>query len=443
MSIASLDTIARNDRETWDALRRELEDIGISLSVITEKKQYIIAWFQEAVATGQLEEDTRLDNNYSARSSNETSNLGGDVDQAPPSDYEQLRTRVDAGLVADKSSKLGARASSKRSRQTTTLSSASQPPESRAVLASSLKGGKGRTIVTSKVSMLKGQDNESVTNKTNTEGFMQDVIWGHFMGASKFLDLGGNINILVNKWTALHRAVEKNDIRMACFLLEKGANPNSTANGRVAIPQLDGQERIGMTPLHYAAIKGHTQMVRSLLTFGASLQATLQVEDHDWLGWHGNYRVYHREDALILAVKASHKDTVRLLLEKGAFIESTGIFDRTPLLYAIWNLPPNFQILIPKYSIVQLLLDKGADTNAKDKHGHTPLFYAACSVAQEDLIELLMKHGADPAAKTGRNSWGTDKEVGDCELTIIEWAKKYSRESVYKSLTERKTPSNF
>ena len=58
ISVASVDSIVQNDHATWESLKRELEDVGISTAVINEQRQFIIAWFQEAVARGQLEEDT-------------------------------------------------------------------------------------------------------------------------------------------------------------------------------------------------------------------------------------------------------------------------------------------------------------------------------------------------------------------------------------------------
>ena len=51
------DAKAQSDQETWDILRRELEDIGISAEVIVEKRDFLVGWFQEAVAAGRLEED--------------------------------------------------------------------------------------------------------------------------------------------------------------------------------------------------------------------------------------------------------------------------------------------------------------------------------------------------------------------------------------------------
>ena len=61
ISVQKFDTAARIDRDTWDAFRRELEDIGISPGVIAEKRQFIITWFQEAVAAGKLDEDSPFD----------------------------------------------------------------------------------------------------------------------------------------------------------------------------------------------------------------------------------------------------------------------------------------------------------------------------------------------------------------------------------------------
>ena len=66
ISTQTFDTTARSDEETWEALRRELEDIGISSAIINEKRQFIIAWFQEAVAAGRLEEDVASDDSISA-----------------------------------------------------------------------------------------------------------------------------------------------------------------------------------------------------------------------------------------------------------------------------------------------------------------------------------------------------------------------------------------
>ena len=57
ISIETVDSITRNNQESWNGFRRELEDVGISSSVIAAKRDFLIVWFQEAVAAGKLEED--------------------------------------------------------------------------------------------------------------------------------------------------------------------------------------------------------------------------------------------------------------------------------------------------------------------------------------------------------------------------------------------------
>ena len=81
VSTQTFDTTAQNGRETWEALRRELEDIGISPEVINEKRQFIVTWFREVVAVGKLEEDASLDDNDSAMSSCKSNDLAGTSDR--------------------------------------------------------------------------------------------------------------------------------------------------------------------------------------------------------------------------------------------------------------------------------------------------------------------------------------------------------------------------
>ncbi|MCJ1244035.1 hypothetical protein MMC30_001232 [Trapelia coarctata] len=57
ISTQTFGSMVTNDRETWRTFRRELEDVGISPTVINEKRRFIVDWFQQAVAAGQLDED--------------------------------------------------------------------------------------------------------------------------------------------------------------------------------------------------------------------------------------------------------------------------------------------------------------------------------------------------------------------------------------------------
>ncbi|KAM0329261.1 hypothetical protein ACHAQA_004565 [Verticillium albo-atrum] len=49
-----VDTI--DSPETWNELRRELEDVGISATVVEDNRDYIVKWMKEALADGLLDE---------------------------------------------------------------------------------------------------------------------------------------------------------------------------------------------------------------------------------------------------------------------------------------------------------------------------------------------------------------------------------------------------
>lgn len=84
---------------------------------------------------------------------------------------------------------------------------------------------------------------------------------------------------------------------------------------------------------------------------------------------------------------------VRALLELGAnpnYVESDGF----PSLIAALAADRE-----DRYAIVELLLRFGADLQQRGVNDYTPLHYAA---ARNDvrMVELLLRHGADPTAKT-------------------------------------------
>ena len=90
VSIQTIDTVARNNQGKWDVLRRDLEDAGISPAAISENRQFIIAWFQEAVAAGKLEEDTPSDADESLLVLQEFDDASSDSDTASASSKEEL-----------------------------------------------------------------------------------------------------------------------------------------------------------------------------------------------------------------------------------------------------------------------------------------------------------------------------------------------------------------
>ena len=105
VSTQTLDTIAQNDKETWESLRRELEDVGISAEVITEKRQFIVTWFQEAVAVGKLEEAASSDDDDSTISLSESNASGSTSDVDDPIDQHNPSMMLQSYNTKEKESK--------------------------------------------------------------------------------------------------------------------------------------------------------------------------------------------------------------------------------------------------------------------------------------------------------------------------------------------------
>ncbi len=131
----------------------------------------------------------------------------------------------------------------------------------------------------------------------------------------------------------------------------------------------------------------------------------------DLVGTHGGLT------ALLLAAREGHTNAVLALLEAGADISQVSAGDRTsPLLMAALN---------GHFDLVKLLLDRGADPKAASVAGATPLYatlnmewipksrhpqptdYQQQQVTYLELMEALLKAGADPNAQLRKPLWFT------------------------------------
>lgn len=188
--------------------------------------------------------------------------------------------------------------------------------------------------------------------------------------------------------TALYRAACAGWFEVAHFLIRKGANV-STRDG------YDGG--IG-DPMLFNVIKnGQEKMARLLLEYEAKMEA------------------FGARTALHVAVSQPERSLVRLLLDFGAHIDAKDEQNQTPLYLACLD---GFS------SIIQLLLEEGAQTNHV-VGGRTAL-YKACGMDRNDIVDLLLRYGADPAVGRGRHgetmiykaAWYNDLNVVECLLNF-------------------------
>lgn len=203
-----------------------------------------------------------------------------------------------------------------------------------------------------------------------------------------------DVNIAqVDGSTALHWAVERDDVELADVLIRAGANVKAVT-------------REGVAPLQLAAINGSAPMIDRLLKAGADPKARLTQTG---------------DTALMMAARTGKVDAIRVLLEAGADLNATETWGgTTPLMWAVAE---------GHGAAARMLIEAGADVNARSHYvaaangrgfeGRTPLADAATAkpadfasgwltslmlAAREgdvELARLLVGAGADVDAVGG------------------------------------------
>ncbi len=125
----------------------------------------------------------------------------------------------------------------------------------------------------------------------------------------------------------------------------------------------------------------HHARAGDLQALAADLDAGINIDSIDTLS----------QTALIAAVSQNRFDTTKLLLERGANVETADPAGWTPLIHATYA--------AASLDVLKLLVEHGADINAANDRGVTAL-YLASSVGREDQVLFLLAHGADPALET-------------------------------------------
>ena len=95
---------------------------------------------------------------------------------------------------------------------------------------------------------------------------------------------------------------------------------------------------------------------------------------------------------LHLAVFFGHLEAARCLLAQGADLEAAARNQR----FAGKARPLHSAVAAQHLEVIMVLLDAGADPNSRQHRGFTPLLEAA-QLANAELVELLLAHGANKA----------------------------------------------
>ena len=182
------------------------------------------------------------------------------------------------------------------------------------------------------------------------------------------------------------------------MLAARGANVNQREPSR------------GETALMWAASENHPEAVKILIELGAdpNARSTILTFPKDRFGLEGVTTVLPRGGwtALMYAARQGSLEAAQALAESGSHLDLTDPDGTTAMVLAIIN---------GHYDTAALLVERGADPNLADSTGMAALYAAAdmstlgeiygrparrstSKVSALDLIQILLRHGADPNA---------------------------------------------
>lgn len=252
----------------------------------------------------------------------------------------------------------------------------------------------------------------SSANLRNDEGMAPLSLALDEYSKIEFLELliskGADVNRISKGITPLSRVTQKNNIQLAAFLIKNGADPSKPdENGDIplAIAVTNGYEAIagmlmhnssdaardanwknnlGVPVLNLAAEKGYTQIVNTLLKYGANPNATDYMDN----------------TALSLAAQQGNQQMADLLISSGADVNHQNMMGITPITAAAEG---------GHASLAQALAYSGADPYTRSYEGMAASDYYSFTnptAAQEGFLEhdiLRAKSGDMKAAFGSKN----------------------------------------
>ena len=228
----------------------------------------------------------------------------------------------------------------------------------------------------------------------------------------KMLQCGANVDGNSGKKLPLNVACKNEHLSVVRLLLRNGANPNAQEEG-------DKDSYSCSLPLHIAADKNNTELVELLLRHNASIDA---------VGIGGSTALHRAVDHYSYPTSSSRysqtrntKSALEILLENKADVNIVNSSGETPLYRAVSR---------GLADIVRKMLQVYGGNAKKRSPDKCPLV-AACRMQNEELVETLLQHGADP--NLTRMSCDSDSKC-TCTFPLVVAANKGNRDIVMSLL---------
>lgn len=181
--------------------------------------------------------------------------------------------------------------------------------------------------------------------------------------------------------SALHWAAQRGHLEMMKVMLDKGANINLTD---------DFEKMAGTTPLELACIYGNVDMVKLLMERGAD--DSIQNDS-------GNTAAHYAVKEIESYIRVEYDKRAQMveLLENIDIPRDDG---KTPLIL----LQTYYNNINAVKTITPILLDKGADVNHVDNDGNTALIVHTENHCERSTVKELIRAGADLNAQNNKGA---------------------------------------
>ena len=281
-----------------------------------------------------------------------------------------------------------------------------------------------------------GADANALTTMGGVSALHFAAASGDVESVTALIEAGARLDLAEQQWghTPLIFAAAKNRVDAIRVLLERGADPG--VMGRVIdVVQRARQDSVmrerrdsifdvlGFVPTNHVVSVQPAEREEDKEDTEQLPYSEREMDNPEWVGGYGGHT------ALTMAARDGNMEAAAALLEGGADIDQVATGEYTsPLLMAALN---------GHFDLAMMMLELGADPNLTSNAGEGPLFatvsaqwapttrpppptyYLQQKTTYMELMEALLKAGAEVNARLAYHSWHVDMGDGLLEVDMM------------------------